>query len=155
MINISFFFAFMPAFGMKYLISPMLSSVYDASSSTQNLASFLFLFIYANGRFWFGYLDRYFNPIWTYRFLLVVVAITYPILAVLAKHWDHDGSQTGFIVCQCIVGFTLGAKKVMWVLLAFKIFGAPNLTDALSITTIGGGLSGVLGPVEAKIRKET
>ena len=125
----------------------MLSSVFDAPTGTQNLASFVFLMFYSNGRFWPGFFDRYINPIWTYRILLVVVAIVYPVLSTMAQNYDHDGAQTGFIVCQCIVGFCLGAKKVMWVLLAFKMFGAPNVMDGLAITIIGPGFSIIIGPV--------
>jgi hypothetical protein len=101
MLNVSFFFALIPAFGIKYLIAPMLSSVFDAPTGTQNFASFLFLMFYSNGRFWPGFFDRYINPIWTYRILLVVVAIVYPVLSTMAQNYDHHGAQTGFIVSQC------------------------------------------------------
>jgi hypothetical protein len=58
-----FLFLMTPGFGMKYLISPMLESVYDASESTQSTASFLFLFLYSVARFLGGALDYYFDVV--------------------------------------------------------------------------------------------
>lgn len=146
-LNLALFCAFSPAFGTKYLISPMLNAVYDASSSTQNLASFLFLFIYALGRFFMGPLDRYINPIWAFRGLLLVVTITYPILSTMAKDYSHSASLTGFIVCQCIIGFCLGCTLTVWVLLVFNAFSAINLVDGIAITYISFGFAGLVGPV--------
>ena len=48
---VAFLFMMTPGFGIKYLIAPMIANVYGASSSTQSLASFLFLFLYAMARF--------------------------------------------------------------------------------------------------------
>ena len=54
---VAFLFMMTPGFGIKYLIAPMIGNVYDASSSTQSLASFLFLLLYAIARFLGGALD--------------------------------------------------------------------------------------------------
>ena len=54
---LAFLFMMTPGFGIKYLISPMIANVYDASRSTQSLASFLFLMLYSLARFLGGALD--------------------------------------------------------------------------------------------------
>ena len=56
---VAFLFMMTPGFGIKYLIAPMIVNVYGASSSTQSLASFLFLFLYAMARFAGGALAHF------------------------------------------------------------------------------------------------
>lgn len=53
----------------RYLISPFLNDVYRASQTQQQVASFLFLFIYAIARFVTGVLDSVIKPMWCSRWI--------------------------------------------------------------------------------------
>ena len=143
----AFFFMMTPGFGIKYLISPMLANVFDASDSVQNLASFLFLVLYSFARFLGGALN------WLFDAMILMRVITFsavPVLILqgwLATQYDSSAALYGFIVCQCIIGMVLGASKVLVTLLWLEVFGAVNYLNSFGILLTSWGTASLIGPI--------
>lgn len=144
---VAFLFMMTPGFGIKYLISPMIANVYGASSSTQSLASFLFLMLYAVARFVGGALDYLVDPMIIFRVLTLLAVPVFIVQGWLATQYDSKAALYGFITCQCLVGMVLGASKVLISLLCFNIFKAVNFVRCFSLLWSTFGTAALLGPI--------
>ena len=136
-----------PGFGIKYLISPMIANVFDASDSVQSLASFLFLVLYSISRFLGGALDWLFDAMILLR---IVTFLAVPVLVVqgwLATQHATSAALYGFIACQCFVGMVLGASKVLIFILCFNVFGAINFPNSCGVLLSTFGTAALIGPI--------
>ena len=144
----TFFFTMAPSFGIKYLISPMIASVWEANQSIQDLASFLFLFFYAIARFLGGAFDRYIDALFLLKILNVTAVIVHIIQGITTIWYNSDAALAGFIVCQVIIGSILGGVKILLVLLSIDIFGPMNMPNGVALLFCGAwGPASFIGPV--------
>ena len=136
-----------PPFGVKYLISPMLNSVYDASQSTQTLASFLFLVFYAIARFAGGALDFLFNSMHVLRVMTGIAIPVFVVQGILAQQYGSHAALTGFICCQVVTGMVLGSAKVLIFILCFDIYKPLNFVNACCMLLSTFGTASLVGPL--------
>ena len=141
------FVMLIPGTATQYLISPMLASVYDASRSVQNLASLLFMILFAIARLVGGALNYLFDAMVLMR---VMISLTIPALILqgwLATQYDSSAALYGFIACECFLGAILGASKVLLTLLCFRVFGAINFMNSLGLLWSCFGTASLVGPI--------
>ena len=143
----AFLFMMLPGFGFKYLISPMLATVFDASQSTQSTASFLFLFLYSVARFLGGALDKYFDVFIMMRITTIVSVVVHIVQAWLVTQYTSEAATYGFIACQCVSGMVLGVSKVLMFVMCFTVFAPVNFASSSSILMTTFGAASVKGPI--------
>jgi nitrate/nitrite transporter NarK len=144
---LAFFIMMIPGFGIKYLISPMLADVFDASRLVQQTASFLFLILYALARFLGGALNWFFDAMLLMRVITFLAVPLFIVQGWLATQYDSTVAMYFFIVCQCFVGMLLGASKVLITLLWLKIFGAINYLDSFPVLLTSWASAQLIGPI--------
>jgi nitrate/nitrite transporter NarK len=143
----AFFIMMIPGFGIKYLISPMIADVYDAPRIVQQTASFLFLVVYALARFLGGALNWFFDAILLMRVITFLAVPVFIVQGWLATQYDSTVAMYHFIACQCVVGFLLGASKVLITLLWFEVFGAINYLDSFPVFITSWASAQLIGPI--------
>jgi hypothetical protein len=65
----------------------------------------------------------------------------------LATQYEHKASLYGFIVCQCLIGMSLGAAKAMIGNICFKVYSAINFVDSFSVMLGVFGTAALIGPI--------
>lgn len=148
---ITIFSSLAPGFGLKLVVAPFLDIIYQAPRSTQDFASFLFLFTYAFSRLAAGLIagtpDR--AP---KLFSMALLAQTPLMLAISGlMFWGPQdvADQWVFVVLVTLVGIPLAFNKVFFPLIVMHIYGPANFAVASGAMFTSFLFAASIGPITA------
>mmetsp|Transcript_35839 Transcript_35839/g.78507 ORF Transcript_35839/g.78507 Transcript_35839/m.78507 type:complete len:559 (-) Transcript_35839:59-1735(-) len=142
------FMVFLPGFGIKYTISPLMSTIFSASEAVQSVASFLYLMSYSVTRLFVGFVaEIYLTPTSAAK---IATGIQLPSLFFMGSMVKLEATSNpwmwAFVVAMMVVGCGLAASKVCIPLGAIENWGIDNLAQVNAMLQLSAGVAGVLGP---------
>jgi len=139
----------LPGFAMKFTISPVLSALFGASLIVQSVASGAFLFVYGFSRF---AMALSIGPKLSLRTAILTMTTLSPLCyfgcgAIVKVGNVGTGPMVAFIVLICIIGGTLGAKKIFITPVCLEMWGFANLSKVTSRAMVAYMLAALFGPL--------
>ena len=149
---LTFVAAFLPGFGIKFLVGTLLDALYQADRSVQDISSFIYIGIYAIARLGAGLSV---GPKWPPKTLFLCALSVQSVLLLAtaaAVNWSAGGNdfqEYVFVSLITLVGITLAVTKVTFPLMIIYSFGPKNFAVASGGFFSAFCLAAGLGPISA------
>ena len=139
------FLIFLPGFGVKLTIYPLMAVVFDASISTQQTATAVYLFVYASFRLVVGFtIETKISILNWWRITIGTQIIGCVSMGLLTL---FPVSSTAFILASALLASSLSATKILFVACIGPLFGSINRSSVFSLIIVTFGCAAMAGPV--------